>query len=167
EDLHVMLLPLPRLVLRGGNETGSQGVEPVMRFLQLLVHEADAGNEGGDMRARSLGRTSSDLHWRLAQNPENMGGIEASNAIALENFSDRRLSGARGLVWRRHGFPQIEYQLCSEIALEFEHGGKIAPELLAHTVGQPDALGTEVLSDPRPFAQLYDHRIGDSKQPKA
>ena len=42
EDLHVMLLPLPRLGLLARDEAEGQGVEPVMRFLDLAVHEAMA-----------------------------------------------------------------------------------------------------------------------------
>src|SRR6516165_1151095 len=54
EDLHVMLLFLPRLGLFGGNEAGGQGIEPAMGFFELPVDEADARNERGDMGAGAL-----------------------------------------------------------------------------------------------------------------
>ena len=59
EDLHVMLLPLPRLLAR--DEAEGQGVEPVMRFLELPIHQPDARNERGDMAAGRFGSTGGDL----------------------------------------------------------------------------------------------------------
>ena len=63
EDLHVMLLCLPRLSLLGRGEAGSQGIKPVMGLLELPVDEADAGNERGDVGAGGLGGAGGNFVW--------------------------------------------------------------------------------------------------------
>src|SRR5262245_44345683 len=145
EDLHVMLLPLPRLGLLGRDQAGGKGIEPVMCVLELPVHQADARNERGDVGAGGFGRTGGDLHGRLAQYVEHMGGVEAAYAIALEKLGDRRLVDTRGFVGRRHGLPQIEQPLRSEIVFELEDRWKIAPQLLSQAICQAIALSAEIL----------------------
>ena len=44
---------------------------------------------------------------------------------------------------------------------------EVAPELLAHAVGEAIALGAEVLGDARPLAQFDDDGIGDRQLPEA
>ena len=60
EDLHVMLLSLPRLGLLGRDEAGGQGIELAMGFLELPVDETDARDERGDVGAGGFGRTGGD-----------------------------------------------------------------------------------------------------------
>lgn len=64
--------------------------------------------------------------------------------MALEKLGDRRLADARRFVRCRHGLPEIEQPLCSEVAFELQQCGEVAPELLTHTVRQSVALGAEV-----------------------
>ena len=78
-----MLLPLPRLGLLGGNEPGNQGIEALMRLLELLVYETQAGDERGDVGTGGLDRTGGNLYGRLSQHIKDMCGVEAPDAIAL------------------------------------------------------------------------------------
>src|SRR5208282_3315229 len=94
EDLHVMLLSLSWPVLLRRNEPGGQSIELAMRLPELVIDEPDARGERLDMRGCGLGCSSGDLHWRLAQHVQDMRGVEASDAIALQDLGDRRLSDA-------------------------------------------------------------------------
>ncbi|SFE12446.1 hypothetical protein SAMN04515678_106209 [Roseivivax sediminis] len=76
-----------------------------------------------------------------------MGGIEAADSMALEQLGDCSLADTRGFGRRRHGLPQIEQLFGPEIIFELEQRRKVAPELLAHAVRQPVALGPETLGN--------------------
>jgi len=162
-----MLLLLPRLGLIRGDETGGEGVEPMMRFLDLLVYETDACDERGNVSAGGFDRAGSDLQRRLTQHGEHMGSVEAADAVALEKLGDRRVADARS--FGRHGccFPKIEQPLCAEIVLEFEDRREIAPKLFAHAVRQAIALNSEFLGDAGEFTKLDDDRGDGCEQPEA
>src|SRR5947209_11785475 len=115
-----------------------------MGMLELSVDKTDTRNERRHVSAGGFFRPDGDMYRRLPQHLENMGGIEAPDAVALEQFGECRLTKARSLVGCGHTQPQIEKPFGTEIVIELEHGGKIAPELLAHAVGQPVALGSEI-----------------------
>ena len=88
EDFHVMLLPLPRPGLLRRNEPGGQGIELAMRFLELLV----------DSRIRAMSVVTCALAASivpaatctggLRNTCQDVRGIEAPDAIALENLGD-------------------------------------------------------------------------------
>ena len=96
-----MLLCLSRLGLLGRDETGGQGVELMVRLLELPVHQADARNERGDVGAGRLGRPGGDLDGRGAQHGEHMGGVDAADAVALEKLGELESDGYRNLAKRR------------------------------------------------------------------
>ena len=96
-----------------------------------------------------------------------MRGVEASDAIALQDLGDRRLSDANCFVGRRRDLPQVEQPLRSEIAFEIEHRRKIAPELFAHAVCKAVALGAKIVGNARPLPQFNDDGIGDGKRSEA
>jgi hypothetical protein len=48
-------------------------------------------------RAAQLDGVGGNLHGRLAQQIEHMGGIKAADAIALENLGDRNLESIPAL----------------------------------------------------------------------
>ena len=94
EDLHVMLLFLPWLDLCGRNEFCCQGVELAIRFLELPIHKADARSKACDVSAGGFGCSGGDLQRRFAQHVQNMGGVEAPDAIAFQDLGDRRFTDA-------------------------------------------------------------------------
>ena len=108
KDFHVMLLLPPRPCLLCWNEPGRQGIQPAMSLFDLPVHKADARNERLDMGAGRFNRSLGDLHSRLAQDIQNMGGVEAPDAVALQKLGDRRFADARGLAGCGRQFPQVE-----------------------------------------------------------
>ena len=167
EDLHVMLLSLSWPVLLRRNEPGGQSIELAMRLPELVIDEPDARGERLDMRGCGLGCSGGDLHRRLAQHVQDMRGVEASDAIALQDLGDRRLSDANCFVGRRRDLPQVEQPLRSEIAFEIEHRRKIAPELFAHAVCKAVALGAKIVGNARPLPQFNDDGIGDGKRSEA
>ena len=125
-----------------------------MRLPELVIDEPDARGERLDMRGCGLGCSGGDLHRRLAQHVQDMRGVEASDAIALQDLGDRRLSDAKCFVGRRRDLPQVEQPLRSEIAFEIEHRRKIAPELFAHAVCKAVALGAKIVGNARPLPQF-------------
>ena len=50
--------------------------------------------------------------------------------MAFEQVGDCRLAQTARLLRRRGGLPQFEQPFGAEVVLEFEQGGKVAPELL-------------------------------------
>jgi len=82
EDLHVMLLLLPRLHLRGCDEAGGQAIQPMMRLFELPVDEADAGNERGDVGAGGFVGSGGDLEraraMYRAQGGRRSGGCDGA-----------------------------------------------------------------------------------------
>src|SRR5436190_18714563 len=162
-----MLPLLPRLSLLRERQARRQAVEPAVRIIELLVDEADAGHKRGDVRTDCFGGSIGDRDRLRAQHAEHVGGVEAANAMALDDFGNARLARASCFVRRRHELPQIEEPLGAEIVLEFEHGRKVAPQLLAHAIGEAGALGHQVLGNARPFPELDDNGIGDGQQAEA
>ena len=125
EELHVMLLCLPRLILCGRNEFCCQDVELAIGLLKLPIHKADARDKARNVRAGGFSRSGGDLQRRFAQHVQNMRCVEAPDAIAFQDLGDRSFADAPRFGGRGRQVPQVE------------HGGKVAPKLLAHAVGEP------------------------------
>ncbi len=176
-----MLLLLPRFSILCRNKLGSEGIQLAVRFFDLGVHKADAGNERLDVGAGGFGRTGSNLHRRFAQHIQHMGSIEAPDAIALQQFAYRPLADARGLAGRGRKLPQLKQPCGANVFFEFLHGGvtlllryrasrylsAIAPKLLAKAVGKPVALRAKIACDAGPLAQLDNSGIEGRQQPEA
>lgn len=131
-----MLLRLPRLGLLRRSEPAGPGIEPGMSLPELLIHEPDARDERRNMRAGAFSCSLSDLDRQLAQDAEHMGGVETTDTITLENFGDGRFADSPGLVGGRRVLPQVEQPFRAEVALELEHGWKVAPQQFADAVGE-------------------------------
>ena len=67
---------------------------------------------------------------------------------------------------RRHRVPQIEEPVAGEVFAEGAHLRIIAPQLVAHAVGEAVLLLFEVVIHARPFAQLDHQRIVDGDAAK-
>ena len=124
EDFHVMLLLLPRPGLLCWDELGCESVQLAICFFGLAVYKADARNKRLDMSAGRFNRSPGNLHSRFAQDIQNMGGVEAPDAVALQQVGDRPLADARGLAGCGRQFPQVEQPWGAKIAFELQHGGK-------------------------------------------
>ena len=162
-----MLLFLPRLGFLGRNEASRQGLDLAVGVFDLPVEEPDARNERRDMRARGFDRSGGDVNRRPAQGGDDGGGVEAADAIAFEQLADGRLAQTACLSRRRCGLPEFEQPFGAKVVFQFEHGGKVAPELLAQAVGEAVAFDAEVFGDARPLAQFDDGRVGRSKLAEA
>src|SRR6516165_4616229 len=82
-----------------------------------------------------FGRPGSDDNGRPAQHVEHMGGVEATDAIALEKLGNRRRADPHGFVGRWDDLAQIEQPRCTEVVFELEDRWKIAPQLFSQAVG--------------------------------
>src|ERR1700693_6136516 len=91
----------------------------------------------------------------------------SKDAMAFEQFGDRRLAQTARRVRRRRGFPEFEQPFGAEVVLEFEQGREVAPELLAQAVDEAVPFDAEILGDARPFAQLDDDRVGGRERAEA
>ena len=83
-----------------------------------------------------------------------------------QELGDRRFANASSLVGRGRALPEVEQPSGAEVAFKIEHGGKIAPKLLAHAVCEPVALGIQIFGDARPLAQFDNSGIGGDEQPE-
>ena len=132
---------------------------------EIIGEKPLARNFGSDIRrvarsdklcpasgARGFDRSGGDAHRRPAQRVDHEGGVEAADAMAFEQFADRRLAQRARLVRRRRRFPEFEQPFGAEVALEFEQDREVAPELLAQAVDDAVPFDAEVLRDARPFA---------------
>ena len=116
------------------------------------------------MSAGGFGRSGRDMQRRLAQHVQNIGRIEAPDAIALQKLDNRRFADALALPGV--GASSHSSSGGAEIAFEVKHGGKVAPKLLAHAVCEPVALGAEIIGDARPFAQLNNSGVEVGELPE-
>jgi hypothetical protein len=80
---------------------------------------------------------------------------------------DGRRPHARSLGGRRHAFPEVEEPGGGDVVVELEHGREVAPEQLAHAVGEPIAIVTQVLQQTRDLAPFDDTRIEGPKATEA
>ena len=103
-----MLLRLPRFGILYRNELGRESVQLAVCFFDLPVYKADPRNERLDMGAGCFNRSPGHLHSRFAQDIENMDGVEAPDAVALQKFGYRPLADARSLAGCGRQFPQVE-----------------------------------------------------------
>jgi hypothetical protein len=138
-----------------------------MGFLELRVYKADARNECFDVGAGGFGRSGGNLHWRLAQCRKHMGGIEAPDAMAFQQLGGSCLVDAHSLGRRGYQFPQFQQPLGAKVCLELQHGGKVAPKLLAQAVGEPVTLSAKIACDAGPLAQLDNSGIEGGQQAEA
>ena len=92
-----MLFCLPWLVFCCGDRAYGQSIKLAMRLLELPIHKADAFNKAGDVSAGGFGRSGRDMQRRLAQHVQNIGRIEAPDAIALQKLDNRRFADALAL----------------------------------------------------------------------
>jgi hypothetical protein len=164
EDRSVALLVcLPRFTLRRLGQEAAQPIKLAVRIFELPVDHSQAFDERANMSACGLDRSGGDCHRWLSQNRQHVGGRETANAPAFQDPSDARLTAAHRLVGCRDELPQIKEPFGAEVLFEFQHGGKITPQLLAEPVAEPIALGVEIVGHARPFTQLDNQRLSKSK----
>ena len=130
-----------------------------MDLAELSVDEREPRGERLDMGARRLGRSGGDEDRRCVQALEHAGGVDAPDAVALEQPGDGGLAHPSGLVRARHERPQVEEPVGASVVGDVEDLRIVAPQLLAHAVGEPGAFRGEVLGDARELAQFDNHRI--------
>jgi hypothetical protein len=102
-----------------------------------------------NMSARGLDRSGGNGHRWLSQNRQRVCGRETANTSAIQNPGDARLTAAHRLVRRRDALAQIKEPFGAEVLFEFEHGWKIASQLLAAPVAESiaSALRSSVMRD--------------------
>ena len=142
QDRHVALLGfLPRRIfLSAFGELVGEFVEPAMRLLDLLVHQFEARRHGGDVGGRCFDCAVGDDERLLAQDAQDLGRLDAANAMGFQQARDAALAQAGSLGGCRRQCPQIEEPIGGEIVTEFERLRIVAPELLADAVGEPVAF---------------------------
>src|SRR5882724_9380923 len=86
------------------------------------------------------------------------GACQRLRRCALTNPLDGGLTQPGRLRRGRCLVPQIEKPVGGEVVSELEHLRVIAPELLTHAAGQTSALVLQLVGQPRPLAQLHNHR---------
>jgi hypothetical protein len=164
EDRGVALLVyLPRFALPGFGQEAAQPVELAVRILELAVDHSQAFDEHANMSTCGLDRPGGDRHRWFPQSRQHVAGRDASNASAFQDSGDARLTDAHRLVRGGHKLPQIKEPFGAQVLFEFEHGGKIAPQLLAEPIAEPISLGVEIVGHARPFTQFDDQRLSKSK----
>src|SRR5260370_31021759 len=103
KNRHVMLLTvLPRRALRRSFKLGAEAVESPVRLLDLLIDQAQSRRDRADMRAGGFGRARRDEQRLLAQGLQHGRGIEATDAMALEEARDRLVEHLCGGGGCRH-----------------------------------------------------------------
>ncbi len=159
QDHHVALLAaLPRRALLRRDELVAELVQLAVRGLELLIDELEAGSHRLDVSGRGCGHPGSHRQRLLAQDAQHLGGLPTANAVRFENPLDRRLAQPGRLRRARRLVPQIEKPLGRQVVGELQHLRVIAPQLLAHTVGQTAAFALRSLPRRRPGSSVIrDH----------
>jgi hypothetical protein len=167
QDRHVALLGLlPRqglsLSLALG-ELGAEDIETAVRLLDLAADQLEASGNRSDVRARRLGGASRHRQRLLPQDPQCLGRRNPPDAVRLENALDAAFANPGGLGRRGRQSPQLKKPIGCQIVADRERLRVVAPQLLAHAVGEPIALLLQILGHARPLAQLNDNGVlGDN-----
>lgn len=119
------------------------------------------------MGGRCFDRAAGDDERLLAQDAQDLGRLDAANAMGFQQARDTAFARAGSLGGCRRQCPQIEEPLGGEIVTEFERLRIIAPELLADAVGEPVAFLLQVLGHAGPLAQLDHDRVFDREPAEA
>src|SRR4051795_10731897 len=125
-------------------------------MMELLVGQAEPGDEGAKVENSSLRDTRGDCDRRLTEDAQHRWGIELADAVLPEQPRQRRLAQARrlGRGWGQR--PRRQNPLGCHVIAQFEKLRVVAPELLADAVREAHPLLLEFLGQPRPLAEL-DH----------
>jgi hypothetical protein len=99
QDRHVALLGfLPRSIfLSAFGQLVGEFVELSMRLLYLLVHQFEARRHGGDVGGRCFDRATGHNERLLAQDAQDLGRVEAANAMGFQQVRDAAFAQANGL----------------------------------------------------------------------
>ena len=99
QDRHVALLGfLPRRIfLSAFGELVGEFVEPAMRLLDLLVHQFEARRHGGDVGGRCFDCAAGDDERLLAQDAQDLGRLDAANAMGFQQARDAAFAQAGSL----------------------------------------------------------------------
>src|SRR3954449_2084730 len=113
-------------------------------LMELLVSQAEPGDEGAKMENGGLGDTRGDCDRRLTEDAQHRWGIELADAVLPQQPRQRRLAQARrlGRGWRQR--PQRQNPLGCHVIAQFEKLRVVAPKLLADAVAQARALALEL-----------------------
>jgi hypothetical protein len=164
EDRSVALLVcLPRFALRRLGQEAAQPIKLAVRILELAIDHSQTFDEHANMSACGRDRPGGDSDWWLSQHRQDFGSSEPANAAAFQDPGDARLTDTHRFVRRRHELPQIKEPFGAQILFEFEHGGKITPQLLTETVAESIPLAVQIVCHARPFTQLDDQWLSKSK----
>ena len=83
-------------------------VEPLFGVLDLPVHEPEALDDDPEMGRGGVDRSGRGGNGGLAQPAEHLDGVEAADAMALQQALDGRRPHTRRLGGRRHALPEVE-----------------------------------------------------------
>ena len=91
----------------------------------------------GDCR---FDRASGDDERLLTQDAQDLGRLDAANAMGFQQARDAAFAQADGLGGCRRQCPQFEEPISGEIVAKLECLRIVAPELLADAIAEPNAI---------------------------
>jgi hypothetical protein len=97
----------------------------------------------------------------LPQGLQHRCGIEATDAVILEDSRDRLLRHLYGGGGCRHLLPKREEPIVGDVVGQLYGLRIVPPQLLADPIGQTRALLLQLVGHTRPLAQLDHYRIID------
>ena len=166
EDRHVALLRvLPRLGIHG--EPLGEPIEATVGLAELPVDQGEARDDSLDVSRCRLDGPGGNHDRRHTQVIEDGGGVDPPDTVALQQLGNGALAYPAGLVRGRHQRPQLEEPGRRDVVGEPQELGIVAPQLLAHPIGESRTFLGEILGDARPFTQLDHHRIDGRKAAQA
>src|SRR3984893_11467264 len=116
KDRHVMLLTdLPRWLFLRAFRPGAKPFRGPVRLLDLLIDQVQARREAADMGAGGLCRARRDEPRCLPQGLKHCRGIEATDAMVLEDARDRLLGHLCGGGGCRHLLPKREEPIVRDV----------------------------------------------------
>ena len=131
EDRRVMLLFLPWLGRLGWHEAGGEAVDPALGVFDLPVEQAGCAGRAkqhGRSRLRPFRRRRAPAAFARV---DHGGGVEAADAMAFEQFGDRRLAQTARRVRRR----RVQGAINRVTHPELEAARAIGPEIVVPPVG--------------------------------
>ena len=153
---------MPAGLFRGGFFGAEQRLEEAAEIApglgELPVHQAEAFGGAADVGDGGLGGSRCDGNLRRPQEIEQLVGSDPAHHLRFEKGLERAALDPAGSDWRGRPPPELEEPELGHVLGDLENLMVVAPELLAHPIGEACKLPGQLFGYARPLPQFDDDR---------
>src|SRR5271166_2740388 len=128
-------------------------IELALGLPQFAINNAQTSDERTHVDAGRFSNAVRNPDGGFSQGAENGLGVNAADAMLLEQLLDRRLTYVARFGRRGCDGPELEKPGCGEVIGQLRHLRVIPPKLMIDAVTQPNPFLLQFLGKPRPCTQ--------------